>query len=685
MSASAPYLSLLNPAQRQAVLHQEGPLLVFAGAGSGKTRVLTYRILHLLKTGAADPREIFAVTFTNKAAQEMKQRVAQLLEQEHCDVWVSTFHSSCVRILRRHATLLGFTPQFVIYNRNDSLAALKRVMKQQNIDPKVISPRSVLSEIDRAKNRYLDPEGLRNARSYAQDDDERVYEIYCGYQEELLRSNAMDFGDLLCNTVSLFSIEPTILAAYQKRFRYILVDEYQDTNHVQYLLIHQLAQASRNLCVVGDDDQSIYAFRGASIENILSFEKDFPDVVRVMLNQNYRSTKTILAAANALIAKNSKRQEKSLITDNPTGEPITCYCADDENDEARFVAEQIVTAEAAGVSLSEIAIFYRTNAQSRAFEEVLSDYALPFRLFGGLRFYERKEVRDLLSYLRLLANPADNESLLRIINTPTRGIGPSSLQKIQRLATSRNTTLLAALREAIQDKTLGSAAQKKCSAFLSLIDELQNELALTLATLATEDAPSTVLSSLLQKIADRSGYLSGLIDEGTDEALARVENLQELFAVAEQFVRNAQTEGNTATIADFLDRSSLVSDLDSENTKEHHEERQRGQVSMMTLHLAKGLEFDYAFLTGLEDGLLPHIRSLDSRAALEEERRLCYVGITRGKKRVFLSRCEDRNSSARGRGWSSGMLSRFIADIPKEGTIDKGGFFSLGWDSGVVW
>ncbi|MCL4154711.1 UNVERIFIED_CONTAM: hypothetical protein GTU68_019100, partial [Idotea baltica] len=585
------YTEALNPSQREAVLHTEGPLLVFAGAGSGKTRVLTYRILHLIRSGAALPHEILAVTFTNKAAKEMKQRVNQLVGDENCSVWVSTFHSTCVRILRAHAETLGFNSQFAIYDRSDSTAALKRVMKRQEIDPRQLSPKSVLQEIDRAKNKYIDPEAYRSMQSMQYDVDDRVYELYLGYQEELQRSNAMDFGDLLCNTVSLFKLDQKLLAKYQKQFRYILVDEYQDTNPVQYILLQQLAEVSNNLCVVGDDDQSIYAFRGASIDNILSFQNDFSGGLSVTLDQNYRSTKTILSAANAVIEKNKKRQKKTLFTDNALGEPITCYCADDERDEARYVAEQIQLAAANGVRYSDMAIFYRTNAQSRALEEALTDSAVPFVLYGGLRFYQRKEIRDLLCYLKLIANPSDSESFLRVVNTPARGIGASSIKKIQELSISSGTSLFEALNLAIKQETLSKAAIKKCSIFTSLIEGLREN----------NNYSNDFLARLLHSIAESSGYLATLKEENTEESLSRIENLQELFAVAQEFV-----------IADFLDRTSLISDLDSENTVEGMEKASSGSVSMMTLHLAKGLEFSYAFLVGLEDGLLPHIRSLDS-------------------------------------------------------------------------
>ena len=684
MNDEIDYSKTLNPAQLEAVMHTDGPLLVFAGAGSGKTRVLTYRILHLIKSKCAREDEILAVTFTNKAAREMAQRVASLLNEPTCSVWVSTFHSTCVRILRAHATTLGYSREFAIYSRSESLTALKRVMKQQQVDPRHISPKSVLQEIDRAKNKYIDPESYRSLSTMQYDIDERIHELYRGYQEELQRSNAMDFGDLLCNTVSLFQIAPKILKHYQEKFRYILVDEYQDTNPVQYLLLQQICAASKNICVVGDDDQSIYAFRGASIDNILSFQNDYPEARSITLAQNYRSTKTILAVANAIIAKNQKRQEKKLFTENPEGEPITCYLADDERDEARFVAEKIREAAEQGIPFSDIAVFYRTNAQSRSLEESLTDSAIPFSLYGGLRFYERKEIRDLISYLKLLANPSDTESLLRIINTPTRGIGPSSIKKLQEIAYHQGSSLYDALQTAVSEQTLGKAANTKCRAFLEMIHSLQAEYLTVLNSIADGRATSTCLSQLLHLIAERSGYLDQLQKENSEESFARIENLDELYTVAQEFVISANEEGKGFAIQDFIDRTSLVSDLDNENTTklsiDHDHSQPQGTVSMMTLHLAKGLEFRYAFLVGLEDGLLPHIRSLDSRADLEEERRLCYVGITRGKEKLYLSRCQTRSSQSRGPGWSSGTLSRFINDIPIEHTEDKGGFFESSWD-----
>ena len=665
------YLKDLNPQQYKAARHTNGPLLIFAGAGSGKTRVLTRRIAHLLLEESVHPKEILAVTFTNKAAREMKERIGRLFPQDRVSLWVSTFHSCCVRILRQHGSCLGYTSNFAIYDRDNSLSVIKRVSKRLNIDPKVMPPQGALAQIDRAKNSYQDPDTFREQMLTHDSWNEYIVDIYTAYQEELLEANAMDFGDLLCNTVSLFKLETDLLNMYQRKLRHIMVDEYQDTNYVQYLLIKMLADHHKNLCVVGDDDQSIYAFRGATIENILNFQKDYPDAEIVTLDVNYRSTKNILEAANAVIARNKNRQEKAMRTDNPHGGPIVCYRAHDERDEAQFVSREIVALRSSAIPAREIAIFYRTNAQSRAIEEALCELGLPYDIYGGLRFYDRKEVKDILAYFRLLLNPKDNESFLRVVNTPNRGLGSGAVGSIIAYAEKNRSSLLEAMRNGIESGELSGAAAKKGLVFINLIDEL-SEAAHTAEQLlegahgnAGVGDSVDAIANLLKIIAEKSGYLQRLKKQNTEEAQSRIENIFELCNVALEFTRNSFEQQDSVSLNEFLDRTSLVSDLDQENTKKSDGTLSEGAISLMTLHLAKGLEFEAAFLVGMEDGLLPHIRSLDSRAAIEEERRLCYVGITRAKSRLYISRAMQRDSFGRST-WYSGVPSRFLGDIPPE-------------------
>ena len=671
------YLADLNPQQRQAVCHGNGPLLIFAGAGSGKTRVLTRRMTHLILEHNIHPGEILAVTFTNKAAQEMKSRVGQLLGNHQTPSWVSTFHSSCARILRRYAEALGYTSSFAIYDSSDSLAVIKRVYKKLNIDPRMLDPKMVRAKIDRAKNDYKFPDSFREDMYLPQIHANQIADVYEAYQQELHTSNAMDFGDLICNTVTLFKLEPSILVQFQSRFRQVLIDEYQDTNKVQYKLIQMLVENHQNICVVGDDDQSIYAFRGATIQNILNFKKDFPEARVITLETNYRSTKTILTAANAVISQNKNRQKKSMKTDNIQGDAIVFYPAYNEKEEARFLTREITACLNKGASAKQIAVFYRTNAQSRAIEEIFCENSIPYEIFGGHRFYDRKEIKDVLAYFRLLINEKDDEAFLRIINTPTRGLGPTSVGALQAFASEKKLPLFRALRQAIAEKAsfLTSANTKKFDRFLSLLDELKGDLEQAQELLSSKtEKPERVeialvnsIAEVLKAIAEKSGYLDKLKKDDSPESQSRIENIYELMGVAAEFVRTQIAEKQKVDINNFLDRTSLSSDLDQENTKNTPDVSKKfdGKISLMTLHLAKGLEFDFVFLVGLEEGLLPHIRSFESKPALEEERRLCYVGITRARKKLFLSQALSREGAGRV-NWNSGIPSRFLSELPRE-------------------
>jgi len=671
MSDLPKHLQDLNPAQLEAVKHQDGPLLIFAGAGSGKTRVLTRRVANLVLTCGVHPARILAVTFTNKAAREMKHRVMQSFGSDFSSAWVSTFHSSCARILRSHAEALEYSQNFVIYDSQDANAALKRVYKKLKVDPNIIDPKSVMHRIDRAKNAYHFPDQIRNDRFMPEQISTLIADLYESYQQELRDNNAMDFGDLLCNTVTLFKLEPRILELYQDKFSYLLIDEYQDTNKVQYMLVKMLADKHHNLCVVGDDDQSIYAFRGATIENILNFKKDFAEAKVVTLDTNYRSTKSILNAANCIIAKNKRRQEKKMKTSNPAGEPLVCYVGFDEIDEAEFIVREMVYLLKGRAKPSQLAIFYRTNAQSRAIEEALCEVGIAYEIFGGHRFYERKEIKDILAYFRLVLNPKDNDAFLRIVNTPTRGLGATSVGQLVAFAESKRAPLLEALRLGLNEKAsfLQGAVARKFFAFVSLIEELQEDAERTEKVLA-DTTCSTVervnaFPAFLKGIAEKTDYLKRLQAEETQEAESRIENIYELFRVASEFVSRNMHDMEMPRMGEFLDRVSLSSDADKENTKRSGEKNNEEKVSLMTLHLAKGLEFDYVFLVGMEEGLLPHVRSLESEKDLEEERRLCYVGITRARKQLYLTRALSRQSFGRG-NWYSGEPSRFLRELPED-------------------
>ena len=644
MPAPEEITSGLNPEQAEAVRHVDGPLLVLAGAGSGKTRMLTHRIAYLIASGAARPHEILAVTFTNKAAREMRERVERILGGGTRGVWVSTFHSTCVRILRRDVTHLGYESNFAIYDSDDSLALVKRVLRLLDVDEKTWPPRGVRASIDRMKNRGLLPSDLGNETSLS---GKRMREIYQRYQTELRRANALDFGDLILLTARLFENHPGVLASYQQRWRYVLVDEYQDTNPIQYRLLRLLTATHRNLCVVGDEDQSIYKFREADIRNILDFEKDFPGAHVVRLERNYRSTQPILSAASAVVANNVERKGKRLYTERGGGELVRFFEAQDERGEAAFVVNELLRARDAGESLGAMAIFYRTHAQSRPLEEELLKYNLPYVVVGGTRFYDRAEVKDALAYLRALRNPADTESLLRIINTPARGIGKATVERVLAASEDAGTTFWDGLCRGLG--FLSSAAQKRVAEFVTLMQELARTL--------TSDSVAQPLASLL----DRTGYLRALEAENTLEAEARLENLKELLAAVEEFERQnrelRETGDEARDLVDlFLEQVTLLSEADSVDGSSD-------RVPLMTVHVAKGLEFKRVFVVGLEEGIFPHFASLEDPAAIEEERRLCYVAMTRAMERLTLCNATLRRLHGSVR---YNAPSRFLAEIPDE-------------------
>ena len=640
-------LAGLNSQQRAAVEHAEGPLLVLAGAGSGKTRMLTHRVAQLIASGRARPWEILAVTFTNKAAREMRERVDRLLGSGERGVQVATFHSTCVRILRRDVSHLGYEPSFSIYDQSDSLALLKRVLKALRADERAWPPRGVRAQIDRLKNRGLLPDELLRQDSL---ETRRLAEIYQRYQKELRRANALDFGDLLLLTVRLFERFPGVLEHYQRRWRYVLVDEYQDTNPIQYRLLRLLVAAHHNLCVVGDEDQSIYAFREADIRNILDFEKDFPGAVVVRLEQNYRSTQPILDAAGAVVANNSARKGKRLFTERRDGEPLVMYCAEDERAEAAWVVGKLLELRDTGGRLSDAAIFYRTHAQSRPFEEELLKYNLPYAVVGGTRFYDRAEVKDALGYLRVLANPDDTESLRRVINAPARGIGDTTLERLLELAEERDVSLLRALELAPEEGALRNPAAGRVAAFVALLGELRS--------FAQGASPA----SLLAHVLERTGYVEALEQDGSVEAEGRLENLRELLAAVEEFeaanaAPGAREEAEERSLLDlFLEQVTLLSEADGI-------ERDAERVVLMTVHVAKGLEFPSVFVVGLEEGIFPHFASLTEPDAIEEERRLCYVAMTRAQDRLYLSHAGMRRMHGSLR---YNPPSRFLDEIPEQ-------------------
>jgi DNA helicase-2/ATP-dependent DNA helicase PcrA len=635
-------LESLNPTQLDAVEHTEGPLLILAGAGSGKTRVLTHRVAYLIDQGLAAPEEVLAITFTNKAAREMKDRVALLVGPDSRRMWVSTFHAFCARILRVHAEKLGYKREFTIYDGADQVRLVKRCIVELGKDPKRFNPRSFQAQISSAKNVLMAPDDfLRNTEGYMA---ENVAEVYDLYQKRLYENNAMDFDDLIMQTVALLELFPEVRERYQTRFKYIHVDEYQDTNHAQYRLVNILAARYRNLCVVGDDDQSVYSWRGADIRNILDFERDYPEAKVVKLEQNYRSTQTILDAANAVVANNASRKAKALWTAGGEGERIRVFAASDEYAEARFVVSEVERLIEGGASPREISVFYRTNAQSRALEDVLVREGVPYQVVGGVRFYERAEVKDAMAYLSVISNPDDSVSLERIINVPKRGLGNTSVAKLQDYTRRNGLSLYGALSEA-DAAGLTGAAKKACRGVRDLFEGLR---------VAAKEVPP---AELIGAVLDESGYRKELEAEDTVEAESRLENLEELINAAREYER-VETE---PTLEGFLQEQALYSDQDSLTSE-------GGSVTLMTLHNAKGLEFGHVFVVGMEEGTFPHARSLDEHN-LEEERRLAYVGITRARETLTLTHAKLRSS------WGEReyrMPSRFLSEIPdeyKSGTI----------------
>ncbi|MEY4232088.1 MAG: hypothetical protein RL144_288 [Actinomycetota bacterium] len=656
MNEIDPLLEGLNPQQSAAVTHAGGPLLVVAGAGSGKTRVLTRRIAYLMARRNVAPYEILAITFTNKAAGEMKERVGELVGSVAKSMWVSTFHSACVRILRQEAGRLGYTNTFSIYDSADSQRLITIVAKELNLDPKRYPARQFQSMISNAKNELLSPQDYLKAAS--SQFEQIVADVYTIYQGRLARANAMDFDDLILKTVEVLQRFPEAKARFRSRFRHVLVDEYQDTNHAQYVLVNELvgtdleATPPAELCVVGDADQSIYGFRGATIRNILQFEMDYPNATTVLLEQNYRSTQNILNAANAVITKNESRKEKNLWSDAGSGAPLTGYVAESEHDEANFIAEEIRSLQNSGLSSpGETAIFYRTNAQSRVFEEVFMRSALPYKVVGGLRFYERREVKDLLAYLRVIANCEDEISLRRVINVPKRGIGDTSLDYVDQFANSSGISFWQGLLRCNEITSVPARAAQAINDFTSIISAL-------IVLVEAKVKPSVIVEAALEQ----SGLLKELADSTDPQDEVRVENLKELVAVSMEYEERSFEElgeDEEISLAGFLEKVSLVADADEIPEGEDH----GGVVTMMTLHTAKGLEFPTVFLTGMEDGIFPHSRTLDDKDEIEEERRLAYVGLTRARERLYISRAEYRST------WGAPNYnppSRFLEEIPED-------------------
>jgi DNA helicase II / ATP-dependent DNA helicase PcrA len=655
-------LAGLNGPQREAVTFGEGPLLILAGAGSGKTRALTHRIAWLLATGLAHPNQILAITFTNKAADEMRERVSGLVGGVSRRMWVMTFHAACARILRMEAERLGYTPRFTIYDEADSLRMLKRVLEELEVDTKRYPPRAIRARISDAKNQLIDSESYQEQGGGPFED--MVGQAYRLYERRMLEANSMDFDDLLMRTVNVLELFEDVRRRYRERFRWVLVDEYQDTNHAQYRLLQLLTGAEGNLSVVGDDSQSIYGFRGAEVRNILEFQEDFPDAHVVKLEQNYRSTQTILDAANAVIEHNTSGLRKHLWTDLGEGEKIKVAELEDEHAEARYVAGEIEELiDQGGFSRDEIAVFYRTNAHSRVLEDILVRYELPYQVIGGTKFYERAEIKDAIAYLQLMVNPADEISFARVVNSPRRGIGNTSQGRLRNHANTTGRTIWEVALEPEAIPGLAAAAIRSIGRFTELIEELRAEF---------EGKP---VAELLRALLERSGYLDALRAERTIEAEGRIENLEELVGVAAEFDANREIEGATELdpLEEFLQAISLYTDQDDLD-------RGESKVTLMTLHNAKGLEYDAVFVIGCEEGVFPHSRSLEEGNE-EEERRLAYVGITRARKRLWMTHARSRRMFA---GRETGYPSRFLSELPdqlveREGTQEQA---MTGWAMG---
>lgn len=637
-------LDKLNERQKEAVLATEGPVLVLAGAGSGKTTVLVNRIAYMISEKHIRPWNILAITFTNKAAREMKDRIERLLGDTAKDMWIGTFHSVCVRILRSCIDLLGYSRDFVIYDTADTKTVMKECLRELDIDEKSFPVRNVLSIISNAKNDLMDAATFENV--YKSDYRMSIIaKIYYRYQTKLRKNNAVDFDDIILNTVKILSENPDVLSKYQDKFQYILVDEYQDTNNSQYLLINLLAQANRNLCVVGDDDQSIYKFRGANIGNILNFEDDYSDVQKITLDQNYRSTQNILDAANSVISNNKGRMGKSLWTSNGDGNKVFVYTGTNEYDEARYIARQIKKHFDEQGSFSDCAILYRTNAQSRVIEEMLMRESVPYKVLSGLRFYDRKEIKDIIAYLRVVYNPNDDVSLARIINEPKRKIGNATLEKARNIAREKETSLYDVISHA-DDYPEFKTAIKKLLGFSEIIQSL----------IKLKD--TVTIEDLTGRLLNDTGYMPALVMEDTTESKTRIENLGEFISVITEFEKNEET-GNT--LGEFLENISLVSDIDG------YDENEDSAV-LMTIHSAKGLEFPIVFLSGLEEGLFPGMRSMESDDDIEEERRLCYVAITRAKEQLYITKTISRTIHGKTMPTTA---SRFFKEIPVEYLEDK--------------
>ena len=649
------FLEKLNPEQREAVLHRDGPVLILAGAGSGKTRVITYRIAYLIGDGHAEPDQVLAVTFTNKASQEMRERVEALIGGASSRVWLSTFHSLCARLLRREAPKIGLSRDFVIYDSSDQVAVVKQAQRELGMDDKLVPPRAALSRISQAKNRMEGPESLRGSWNIR---DEQIAKIYERYLTALQDANALDFDDLLLKTVELLETSEQTREFYARKFKYVMVDEYQDTNRPQYMLIRRLAEIHRNIAVVGDPDQSIYKWRGADLRNILDFEQDFGEAKVVRLEQNYRSTQTILDAATAVISQNRNRKDKRLWTDRKGGARIVYYRGNDELEEADFITRSIKQYRSEDVD-AMMAILYRTNAQSRAIEDALMREGVPYKIIGGVRFYERKEIKDALAYLKLIMNPHDDVSLRRVINVPARGIGKGVMESLQiidpnAVLADAPPLLAAGLQEVTSARSLwaklvyavvhGNLTPRATAALRTFRDLIAG-----LAQVARQESVSITMGKML----DQTGYLADLRDENSEEANERIENLMELVSAAREY----ETREEEASLGGFVDRLSLLSEADEESgTRE-------AKVWMMTMHAAKGLEFPLVIIAGLEEGLFPHSRSAESEEELEEERRLCYVGMTRAESQLILTSAARRRVFGE---YQSTNPSRFLDEIPAE-------------------
>lgn len=649
MSILKKFADVLNERQAEAVAALNGPLLILAGAGSGKTRVLTYRMANLVAQGEATADQILAVTFTNKAAREMELRTVKLLEELNIPVydrlWVSTFHSTCARILREDIHLLGFQPFFGIYDDSDQTSLIKKILGALNINDKMYPPRGFQARINEAKQMAMSPDDIAKKGSLWWDD--KSLSVYRMYEDELKRSNALDFGDLLFKTYDLFRMYPDILKKYQDRFQYISVDEYQDTNHIQYLLVKQLAEQHRNLCVVGDEDQSIYSWRGADITNILTFEKDFQEAKVIKLEENYRSTKNIVSAASDVIRNNTQRKDKTLFTSNEDGEKIYIHEDVNEYEEARYVVQNIETLmrEPGSDILNhkDFAVFYRTNAQSRVIEDLMRSHGIPYKLVGGTKFYERMEIKDVLAYLRAFINPSDDIAVQRIINVPARGIGKTTVDKIEEFGLQNKISFFDAIEKAAEQRLVHAGAARKLREFRTLMDELSVK------------AKSLKLSELFSELLSATEYVLRLKAENTPESESRIDNLTEFANAIEQFELE---RGEEATLTNFLEEMALVSDADEMNETDNY-------VTLMTLHISKGLEFPVVFIVGMEEGLFPSARSIDASdpESVEEERRLAYVGMTRARRRLFLTHAKTR------RVWGQEQMhppSRFLKEIPEK-------------------